>query len=216
MTKEEIEAMQAENAKLKEGMSGMDKMQTSIDALESKNREILSEKATAKKAAEDAAAAAARKSGDVEALETSWKEKLANETTARDTQIDEYKSMINKMTVGTAANSLANELAVAGSADLLLPHIERRLTVEMSDGKPIVRVLGQDGKPSASTLDDLKAELGNNAAYAPILVGSKASGSGEVGNKGSQGKGKTITRDSFDSLGNVERAAFFKAGGKIE
>jgi len=213
MTEEEIKAMQAENAKLKEGM---DEMQTSNDALVSKNRVLISEKGNVKKAAEDATAEAARKSGDIEALEASWKEKFANETTARDTQIDEYKSMINNMTVGTAANSLANELAISGSADLLLPHIERRLAVEMSEGKPIVRVLGRDGKPSAASLDDLKAELGNNAAYAPILVGSKASGSGEVGGKGSQGKGKTISREAFDSLGNVERAVFFKAGGKIE
>jgi len=213
MTEEEIEAMQAENAKLKESM---DEMQTSNDALVSKNRVLISEKGNVKKAAEDAAQEAARKAGDIEALEASWKEKFANVTTARDAEVDGYKRTISNMTVGTAANSLANELAVAGSADLLLPHIERRLAVEMSNGEPIVRVLGQDGKPSAASLDDLKAEISNNAAYAPILVGSKASGSGEVGSKGSQGKGKTITRDAFDSLGNVERAAFFKAGGKIE
>jgi len=122
--------------------------------------------------------------------------------------------MLQRMTVGAEAQKLAAEIALPGSAEALLPHIENRLSVDVKDGQPIVRVLGADGKPSALSLKDLKAEIEGNAAFAPLLVGSKASGSGDMGKKG-DAKGKTITRAAFDSLGAVEQMAFFKEGGKL-
>jgi len=190
-------------------------LQESIAALEATNRDLKNEKAEAKKAADKAAADAAKKSGDVDALEASWQEKLANETKARDETISEYQQMVKRMTVGTEAQKLAAELALPGSSEALLPHIERRLTVDVKEGHPIVRVLGNDGKPSALSLADLKAEIEANKAFAPLLVGSKASGSGDVGKKGDGGKGKTITRTQFDALGASDRMAFFKDGGKV-
>jgi len=190
-------------------------LKDSVAALEAKNRELLQEKSDAKKAAEKAAQEAARKSGDVEALEKSWQEKLANETKSRDEKLSEYQKMINRMTVGTEAQRMASELAVQGSADALLPHIERRLDVEVVDGHPKVRVLDANGKPSASTLDDLRKEITEAKAFAPLLVGSKASGSGDVGGKGGNQGGKSITRAQFDAMGALERAKHFKEGGTI-
>jgi hypothetical protein len=67
-----------------------------------------------------------------------------------------------------------------------LPHIERRLSVEQRDGKPVVVVLDQQGKLSAATLDELKAEFANDVAFAPLIAGSKASGGG-AGGAGSGG-----------------------------
>jgi len=55
------------------------------------------------------------------------------------------------------------------------------------------------------SLADLKAEIESNVSFAPLLVGSKASGSGDVGKKGDGGKSKTITRTQFDDLGAVEK-----------
>jgi hypothetical protein len=81
---------------------------------------------------------------------------------------------------------------VQGSAKALLPHIERRLSVEQRDGKPVVVVLDAQGKLSAATLDELKAEIANDAAFAPLIAGSKASGGGAGGAGGGGGapKGK--------------------------
>jgi len=214
MTEDEIKALQDKAAKAEEMAKTLEKLQSSVEALEAKNREILGEKAAAKKAAEDAAAEAARKSGDVAAIEKSWQEKLQTEIEARESRLSEYEKMVNKMTVGSEASKLAAELALQGSADVLLPHIERRLAVEVKDGTPSIRVLDANGKPTASGIDDLRKEIIENKAFAPLLVGSKASGSGDVGGKGTGG-GKVITREAFDSMAHAERAAFFKDGGKL-
>jgi len=200
-------------------------LQTSVEKLTQKNRELIQAEKEERKKAEEAAAEAAKKSGDVDALEKSWQEKLANETKARDDTISGLNKMMRKMTSGAAAQNIASEIALPGSAEALIPHIERRLNTELKtiinsetgieEIIPIVRVLGKDGKPSALSLADLKAEIEANKAFAPLLVGSKASGSGDVGKKGDGGKGKTITRTQFDGLGAVERMAFFKEGGKV-
>jgi len=190
-------------------------LQTSVEKLTQKNRELIQAEKDERKKAETAAAEAAKKSGDVDALEKSWQDKLTSETAARDDTISEYQAMVKRMTVGTEAQKLASELALPGSAEALLPHIERRLSVDVKEGHPIVRVLGSDGKPSALSLADLKTEIGENKAFAPLLIGSKASGSGDVGKKGDGGKGKTITRTQFDAMGAVERMAFFKDSGKV-
>lgn len=190
-------------------------LQSSVEALEAKNRELLKEKSDAKKAAETAAAEAAKKSGDVEALEKSWQQKLNDAVTEKDGKLSEYQKMIDRMTVGTQAQKLAAELALPGSADALLPHIESRLQVEIKDGQPDIRVLGKDGKPSAASLDDLRKEIEENKAFAPLLVGSKASGSGDVSANGKPASGKTITRIQFDAMNALDRAAHFKSGGKI-
>lgn len=199
-------------AALQEGLKAA---QSSISALEAKNRELLQEKADAKKAAEKAAEEAAKKSGDVDALEKSWQEKLANETAERDKRLNESQAMIQRLTSGAAAQRMAAELAVPGSADVLLPHIERRLTVEIKDGHPITRVLGDDGKPSALSLDDLRKEIESSPAFAPLLVGSKASGGGSAGKGDGGDGGKVISRAAFDALGPVERMKHFKEGGKV-
>jgi len=214
MNEEEIKALQERAAKAEEMAKTLEKLQASVEALEAKNREILSEKAAAKKAAEEAAAEAARKSGDVEAIEKSWQEKLQSEIEAREARIGEYEQMVNRMTVGSEASKLAAELALPGSAEALLPHIERRLAVEIKDGKPAIRVLGADGKPTANGIEDLRKEITENKAFAPLLVGSNASGSGNVGGKGNTG-GKVITREAFDAMPQADRAAFFKDGGKL-
>lgn len=188
-------------------------LQESVAKLEAKNKELLQARADAKKAADkasdDARKAtedAARKSGDVEALEKSWREKLESETKDRDAKLTAYEQMINKMTVGAEAQRMASDLAVPGSADVLLPHIERRLTVEVKDGIPVVRVIDKDGKPSALSIDDLKKEIEGNPAFAPLIIGSKANGSGGVGGKGGAGNEDVMKLPPVERM-NVGRSA---------
>jgi len=218
MTQEEIDALVKANEDMKKAIENS---QTSIEKLTQKNRELIQaekeEKKKAKEAQEAAAAAAeeaARKSGDVDALEKSWREKIKNETSARDTLLEEYKGMLKKMTVGSTAQAMAAELAISGSAPALLPHISKRLSVEVIEGNPIVRVLDKDGSPSALSLDDLKKEISAESAFAPLLVGSRATGTGEVGKSGSTG-GTTIGRTAFDGMAPADRMKFIKDGGKI-
>jgi FtsZ-binding cell division protein ZapB len=214
ITPEAFEQLQSDLKSAQEAAKSAQALQESVAKLEENNKALLQEKADAKKAAQAAAEEAARKGGDVEALEKSWQEKLATETASRDEKLSAYQKTIQKMTVGNAARAMASELALPGSADVLLPHIEKRLQVEMTDGSPLVRVLDKDGKPSASSIEDLRKEIESDAAFAPLLLGSKANGSGDVGKKGESVQ-STIKRADFDALSPSERMKTMKDKVKV-
>lgn len=125
-----------------------------------------------------------RKKGDIEAIEKSYQKKIAEmEAKAKD-ESTRLTEALKKNTVDAAARSLASELS-GENADIILPHIRNRLGFELTDGNPQVRVLGDDGSPTADTLDDLKNFYFTNQKFAPIVIGSKASGGGAAGDKGS-------------------------------
>jgi hypothetical protein len=173
-----------------------------VSGLKSKVQELLDEKKAADKARKDAEEQArldreeaARKSGNVEELEKSWLEKYNRREAELNGMLESERgtlsTQIRDLTVGRTATDIASSLAIPGSAEALLPHIERRLSVEQRDGKPVVVVLDKQGKLSASTLEELKAEFANNTAFAPLIAGSKASGGGAAGagNGGGAAKG---------------------------
>ena len=172
-----------------------------VSGLKSKVQELLDEKKAADKARKDAEDQArlereenARKSGNVEELEKSWSEKFNRREAELNGLLEQERgtlsTQIRDLTVGRTATDIASALAIPGSAKALLPHIERRLSVEQRDGKPVVVVLDQQGKLSAATLDELKAEFANDTAFAPLIAGSKASGGGAAGAGGGGGAPK--------------------------
>lgn len=188
-------------------------LRSSVEKLEAKNRELLEEKKRAKQEAEQAALEAAKKVGDVEALEKSWKEKVQSIQQDFTGRLSQYEQMVSAMTAGAEAMKAASELALPGSADVLLPHIQRRLSTEIKDGKAVVRVLDAEGKPSAMSVADLKKEIIGNPAFAPLLVGSRASGGGNVGpGNGSQ---KQVSRQQFDAMHTGDKRKFIADGGRV-
>lgn len=148
------------------------------DALLTEKKEAQRKAKEAEESAKAAAEEAARKSGDVSALEKSWQEKLAATESNYKNINESLTKQIHGLTVGQTATKLAAELAISGSADVLLPHIQSRLTVEIKDGVPSVRVLDLQGKPTAMTVDELKQEFISNKAFAPLIAASKATGGG--------------------------------------
>lgn len=182
-----------------------------VTGLKAKVEELLNEKKAEKTAREQAEAAkrqadeeAARKAGDVQALELSWKQKLETTEGTYKQQLDAANKQIYSLTVGQTATALASELAVQGSASVLLPHLERRLSVEIVDGSPQLRVLDAQGKPSAATIDDLRQEFVSNAAFAPLITGSKATGGGAGGVKGGGATKK------FSEMNSEERTVLYR------
>ncbi|WP_046489993.1 hypothetical protein [Pseudomonas veronii] len=182
------------------GIEGLPQ-QEDVSGLKAKVDELLGEKKAAEKARKDAEEQArlereeaARKSGNVEELEKSWSEKYNRREAELNGMLEQERgtlsTQIRDLTVGRTATDIASALAVPGSAKALLPHIERRLSVEQRDGKPVVVVLDQQGKLSAATLDELKAEFANDTAFAPLIAGSKASGGGAAGAGGGGGAAK--------------------------
>jgi hypothetical protein len=183
----------------------LDSLRAELEKVNSKNRELLEEKAEARKKAEAAALEAARKSGDIESLEKSWGDKLTKREQELRAELEERDRMIQRLTVDSTASRLAGELALPGHADVLRPHIERRLAMEIRNGMPQVRVLSIDGKASALTIDDLKKEFLSNGAFAPILSGTKANGAGRIAS-GSGESGKKFGDYSGDELVALRRA----------
>lgn len=182
------------------GIEGLPQ-QEDVTGLKAKVDELLGEKKAAEKARKDAEEQArlereeaARKSGNVEELEKSWSEKFNRREAELNGMLEQERgtlsTQIRELTVGRTATDIASALAIPGSAKALLPHIERRLSVEQRDGKPVVVVLDQLGKLSAATLDELKAEFANDTAFAPLIAGSKASGGGAAGAGGGGGAAK--------------------------
>lgn len=166
-----------------------------IQKMDSKITELLDEKKAAKKKADDAieqarkdAEEAARKSGDVDALDKSWQEKYSKREAELindfEPKINQLQNLLHKKTVMASAIEIASDLALPGSAKALLPHIQSRLEMEVKDDEAITVVRGLDGKPSALTLDELKTEIKNEPAFAPLIAGSKSSGGGADGDNG--------------------------------
>ena len=150
----------------------------------------------------------AKTKGDIEALDKSWQEKYDKLASEKDAQIEGLRGNITHMTVDNVAMSLASELAVEGSSKVLLPHIKARLASEERDGKWGTSVLDSDGKPSAASLDDLKKEFASDPAFAHVVSGSKASGSGAA--PGSKGGGAAPQTGKVGGT-REERLAYFQA-----
>lgn len=199
--------------------------ETRIGKMDAKIQELLDEKKTeaekrraAEEEARKEAEEAARKSGDIEALEASWQQKhdkaMADLRAELEPEVNEYKQLLNQATVEATATKIASEIGIPGSAKALLPHLQARLAMEIRDGKATTVVRGVDGKPSALTIEELKNEFIGDAAFAPLIVGSKASGGGASGGDGGAGE-KTLKRSAFESKSHAERRAFMKEGGKL-
>lgn len=173
--------------------------------------------AAAAKALEDAA----RASGDVKAIDESWSKKHTEALAAKDA---EYKPLVESLTndvtrllIDNVAQGIAADIAVdSDSVPALIPHIKARLGVDIRDNKRTTVVVDENGRPSALTLDEMKKEFVGNKAFARLVAGSKASGSGAAGAKSGGAAGaKKITKAAFDAMSPQDRAAFVTGGGVI-
>lgn len=193
-----------------------------VAGLKAKVDELLAEKKAEKKRADDAEAAraaaaeeAARKGGDVEAIDKSWKTKFDKREKELLDENDGLKGSLNGMLIDNVAVKLAGELAVPGSADLLIPHIKSRLAAEQRDGQFVTVIKDAAGKPSAASIDDLKTEFVSNPAFAPVIVGSKATGGGASGGSNGGGAAKTVNRAQFNKMTPDAQMSHTKSGGTV-
>lgn len=210
-----------------EGLPDYDAQQTRINQMDSKIAELLGEKKKASEKAKEAeelarkeAEEAARKNNDIEALENSWKEKHERALKELRDQFEPDIALKDKLlqnaTVNATANQIANEIGIPGSAKALMPHLTQRLKMEVKDGQAVTVVTDAAGKPSALTVDELKNEFKNDAAFAPLIVGSNATGGGANGGNGGGAAGaKELTRSEFDALDPAGRSNFCKEGGTV-
>lgn len=140
---------------------------------------------------------------DVNALKTSYEQKLAAKETEFNDRYGKLNGLVEKHMLDGKALELATEISTVPA--LLVPHIRGRLKLEEVDGQLSISVLDQTGKPSAASLDDLRKELLSNKNFAPILIGSKASGGGANGGSGGGGASKKL-----GEMTEAERTQFAK------
>ncbi len=194
-----------------------------VSGLKAKNEQLLKEAKDAKdarkkaeKKAADEATAAAQKSGDVEAINASWQTKYDTDLGAANDKADDALSMLRLEKVHSRAVELATTLAVSGSADVLLPHIESRLSMEIKDGRAVAVVMDLQGKPSALTVEELGKEIADNPAFAPLIEASKAAGGGANGTqRGRAAKSKTVTKAQWGDMNPSQKMDFSKDGGQV-
>lgn len=145
----------------------------------------------------------ARKRGDLDSIERSWSQKVEAAKTEAGKIIDKLKAQLSTLLVTDKAREIAQEISTAPA--VLLPHIIAKLTADLEGETPTTRVLGEDGKPTALTLDDLKKSFVDSKDFAPIIIGSKATGSGGAG--GNQGGGASKQPSEYTE---AERTELFR------
>lgn len=121
---------------------------------------------------------------------------------------------INRLLVDSVAQKMASEIAVDGSADILVPHIKQRLSAVERDGDYKTAILTKDGQASALNYDDLKTEFANNPAFKPVIASGKASGGG-AGGGGGGASSKRVSRADFNQMNPAEQSKFCTEGGEV-
>lgn len=112
--------------------------------------------------------------GNIEAIEKSWNEKHSKTNNEWSEKLSKLQNSVKKSLIVSTAKQLANDLFI--SPNLHSRFIEDRLSVDFDSEVPTIRILDNSGKPSALTVEELKQEFKANKEFAPILIGSKASG----------------------------------------
>lgn len=197
-TKPDDATLAALQAQLAEAQKG-------IEALKAKNDELLAEKKAAQQKAREEAEArqkeadeAAAKVGDIEALKKSWGEKYARLEAESAEKLKAAQAEIRRLVVVENAAKIASELAVPGSAEVLQRFIEDRL--DCDDGNRLC-IRDAQGKASALTLDELKKEIASDKRFAPLVLASKATGSGAAGVQTGGGAAKPSAAPQRQCLG---------------
>lgn len=193
------------------GQDGVDvaALQAELAALKSHHEKLLGETKAAKaKAKEEAEAArvaaeeAARKSGDVSALDKSWQEKYAKAEAEYGAKLTAAQQQLRAVLVDNVAQKAAMDIAVdAECAELLADKLRGSLGLAEVDGKMQTVVFDADGKRSALTVDELKKQL--VAKYPRLVKGNPAGGAGGLPQPAGGAGGSTNSGSMVDRARNI-------------
>lgn len=169
-----IEGGPDSDAEIKRLRAAKDKLLSEAKVAKEKARAAEEAEAAKEEERLTAATELAKKNGDLEALTKA----MADQQAAKDRKLQALEKSLSAETTGKLAVTLAGRLANDGAADILLPHIEKRLKSSFVDGVPKTLILDEKGTETSLTVDDLVTEINANPKFAPILKGSSGSGSG--------------------------------------
>lgn len=187
----------------------VDALKAELEALRGHHEKLLGETKAAKaKAKEEAEAAriaseeAARKSGDVSALDKSWQEKYAKAEAEYGAKLTAAQQQLQTVLVDNVAQKAAMDIAVdAECAELLADKLRGSLGLAEVDGKMQTVVFDADGKRSALTVDELKKQL--VAKYPRLVKGNPAGGAGGLPQSAGGAGGSTNSGSMVDRARNI-------------
>ena len=178
------------------------KLLAEIESLKNHNALLLSEKKTEQQRKKDALAEKerleaeqARKNGDVEAITKQYETKVAelqNELARRDAA--QEKALIDKTALDIASQLTDN----TNNRDIIATLINNRFKVV--DGQ--IKVLNADGEISINDLTAFKNELVASGKYDSLISGTKATGVGSTGAKGTINKTELTEKEMRELLVN--------------
>lgn len=178
------------------------KLLAEIESLKNHNALLLSEKKTEQQRKKDALAEKerleaeqARKNGDVEAITKQYETKvteLQNELARRDAA--QEKALIDRTALDIASQLTDN----TNNRDLIATLINNRFKVV--DGQ--IKVLNADGEISINDLTAFKNELIASGKYDSLIAGTKATGVGSTGAKGTINKTELTEKEMRELLVN--------------
>lgn len=148
--------------------------------------------------------------GNVAAVEESYKKKLLKKDEEHTATISKRDSFIKQTLVDNVALAIATKISDA--PELLVPVLVKRIAADLDGDAPKTVFLDKEGKPSpALTREDIEKEFVANPAYARIIIGSKASGSGGAGQR--QAQQRNSGGAGFDP-NNLDKVDLTKLSGK--
>jgi hypothetical protein len=137
-----------------------------------------------------------KKSAEVKATEKAWQAKLDKAQKELGDQLAITQAALKTQMVDSVAMRIATDIA-GDNAEILLPHLRGRLASEIVDGKAVTKVIGADGAASASTVEELQKEFLSNPKFSAVVVGSRATGGGAGGRRGSGGAAQITSLKDF-------------------
>ena len=190
--KAQLDAMQAENARL----------QAKINEANKHNRE-------AQKEAERQAREKAEAEGNYEQLFKSSEQERENLRQ----QLETLQQQNSQKAINEKALKIATNLADGANVELLSEFIARRLKYT-DEG---IKVVDESGNLTISTIDDLQKEFAGSARYASLIKGNQSSGGGASGgSNSSSATGNTMSRADFDALDPTSQMKFIRQDkGKV-
>lgn len=173
-------------------------------------------------AQEAAAADAAKKSGNFDAILGQHKATWATEKTGLETELAAARNSERSAIIETSVmGALTKAKATVEGVDLLTERLGKRIKFETVDGKRKIQIMQADGETpmagkgadGAATFDDLVTEAVKT--WPSLFEGTGAGGGGTPSKQGGKPGDKTLTLAQFHALGASDRAAKMKDGFKV-
>lgn len=215
----EIEGMTSKD-KLDEFRSNNVKLMKDIKALEDKFGNIdLKEYEELKKAAQEASDKNLLDEGKVEELleqrTQRMREEMQNQIDSLSSEKENLSGQLQKLVIDNATRAAASKAGVVDTAvDDVLSRVRGTFKLEGDKAVPYENgsiVYGSDGE-TPLTIDDWVGGLKKSAPH--LFPGSNGTGSQHQSNQSSGGS-KTLNREGFEKLSQIERAKFFREGGTL-